>query len=149
MLVQSAFRSQLFLSVLAHSSISVVVDGDDAHLSRNYLFSRFLNPFTPKGDQDRISPYNINTISCRQVMRINTNTNQGIITRLLLQNQIPQTNITRIVWQTIRRITIEILGEKRVKRIDELVDFHLCKLCHFLHNRKIVKIVKFAKLIPF
>ena len=66
-----------------------------------------------------------------------------------IQNQIPQTNITRIVWQTIRRITIEILGEKRVKRIDELVDFHLCKLCHFLHNRKIVKIVKFAKLIPF
>ena len=81
MFVQSAFRSQLFLSVLAHSSVSVVDDGEDAHLSRNYSFLRFLNPFTPIGDQDRISPYNINTISCRQVMRINTNTNQGIINR--------------------------------------------------------------------
>ena len=28
------------------------------------------NPFTPMSDQDRISPYNINTISTRQVMRI-------------------------------------------------------------------------------
>ena len=31
------------------------------------------------GDWDRISPYNIDTISCRQVMRINTNINLGII----------------------------------------------------------------------
>ena len=30
-------------------------------------------------DQDRISPYNIDTISCRQVMRITTNINLGII----------------------------------------------------------------------
>ena len=29
-----------------------------------------VNPFTPTSDQDRISPYNINTISSRQVMRI-------------------------------------------------------------------------------
>ena len=28
------------------------------------------NPLTPTSDQDRISPYNINTISSRQVMRI-------------------------------------------------------------------------------
>ena len=28
------------------------------------------NPLTPTSDQDRISPYNINTISGRQVMRI-------------------------------------------------------------------------------
>ena len=27
-----------------------------------------LNPFTPSSDQDRISPYNINTISSRQVI---------------------------------------------------------------------------------
>ena len=32
--------------------------------------SSTLNPFTPTSDQDRISPYNINTISSRQVMRI-------------------------------------------------------------------------------
>ena len=30
-------------------------------------------------DQDRISPYNINTVSTRQVMRINKNINWGII----------------------------------------------------------------------
>ena len=29
--------------------------------------------FTLKSDQDRISPYNINTISSRQVMRIKKN----------------------------------------------------------------------------
>ena len=32
-----------------------------------------LNPFTPMSDQDRISPYNINIISSRQVMRIKKN----------------------------------------------------------------------------
>ena len=38
-----------------------------------------LNPFTPTSDQGRISPYNINTISSRQVMRIEKNINDGII----------------------------------------------------------------------
>ena len=37
------------------------------------------NPFTPTSDQDRISPYNINTISSRQVMRIEKNINYEII----------------------------------------------------------------------
>ena len=31
------------------------------------------NPLTPMGDQDRISPYNINALSIRQVMRIKRN----------------------------------------------------------------------------
>ena len=39
----------------------------------------FINPFIPTSDQDRISPYNINTISSRQVMRIEKNINHGII----------------------------------------------------------------------
>ena len=38
-----------------------------------------VNSLTPMSDQDRISPYNIDTISCRQVMRIKKNINQGII----------------------------------------------------------------------
>ena len=38
-----------------------------------------LNPFIPTSDQDRISPYNINTVSSRQVMRIEKNINYGII----------------------------------------------------------------------
>ena len=36
------------------------------------------NPLTPMSDQDKISPYNINTISSRQVMRIERNINLGI-----------------------------------------------------------------------
>ena len=38
-----------------------------------------INPLTPISDQDRISPYNINTISSSQVMRIKKNINKGII----------------------------------------------------------------------
>ena len=34
-----------------------------------------LNPLTPMSDQDRISPYNIHTISSRQVMRIKNKKN--------------------------------------------------------------------------
>ena len=41
--------------------------------------SKFFNPLTPMSDQDRISPYNISTISSRQVMRIKKNINLGII----------------------------------------------------------------------
>ena len=36
-------------------------------------FQSDLNPLSPMSDQDRISPYNINTISRRQVMRIKKN----------------------------------------------------------------------------
>ena len=45
-------------------------------------------------DQDRISPNNSNTISSRQVMRINKNSNQGIF---------GWTNIVRIVGLIVRR----------------------------------------------
>ena len=38
-----------------------------------------LPTLTPMSDQDRTSPYNIDTISSRQVMRIKKNINQGII----------------------------------------------------------------------
>ena len=34
-----------------------------------------LSPLIPMSDQDRISPYNIHTISSRQVMRIKKNIN--------------------------------------------------------------------------
>ena len=59
--------------------------------------------------RDRISPYNIDTISSKQVMRIKKNQLQDY---KLIQYQIPQTNIRRTVWQTERRITHEILGVK-------------------------------------
>ena len=38
----------------------------------------------------------------------------------LIQYQILQTNITRIVWQTIRRITNEILGIKGLNTVKGL-----------------------------
>ena len=38
---------------------------------------RNVNPLTPVSDQDRISPYYICTISCRQVMGIKENINYG------------------------------------------------------------------------
>ena len=53
-----------------------------------------LNPLTPMSDQDRISPYNINTTSSRQVMSIPKNLNLGIIS---WSNAKCWTNIMRIV----------------------------------------------------
>ena len=44
-------------------------------------------------DQDRISPYNVNAMSRRQVMRIKKN--NKLIDYKLIQYQILQTNITR------------------------------------------------------
>ena len=69
-------------------------------------------------DQDRISPYNICTISSRQVMRLKKISVRGLY---LVQYQIPQTNVTRTVWQTVRRITNEILGVKGLSQQSCLV----------------------------
>ena len=49
------------------------------------------NPLTPTSDQDRISPYNITTISSRQVMRIKT---CKLGNYWLIQDQILQTAVT-------------------------------------------------------
>ena len=38
-----------------------------------------INPFTPTSDRERISPYNINTISSKQEMRKEKNINYGMI----------------------------------------------------------------------
>ena len=46
--------------------IEIVASGD---------FQIFLNPLSPTSDLDRISPYTINMISSRQVMRIKKNIN--------------------------------------------------------------------------
>ena len=47
-------------------------------------------------DQDRISPYNIDTISSKQVMRKKEKYQLGDY--WLIQYQILQTNMTRTVW---------------------------------------------------
>ena len=59
------------------------------------------------GNQDRNSPYNINTIS---ISHKNKEKYQ-LGDYKLFQYPILQTNITRTVWQTVRRITDEIFGD--------------------------------------
>ena len=68
------------------------------------------NPLTSMSDQDRISPYNVNSISIRQVMRMKKNTSLRIF--WFIQYQILRNSIVKIVWQTVRRIFNEILSVK-------------------------------------
>ena len=53
-----------------------------------YYATSTIKLFTPMSDQDRISPYNINTVSSRQVMRIKNKLTRGLYN--LIQYQIPQ-----------------------------------------------------------
>ena len=69
----------------------------------------FVNPSTSMSDQDRISLYNINTITGRQAMRKKKYQLDGY---LLIQYQILRTNIARIILQIVRRINNEMLGVK-------------------------------------
>ena len=57
-------------------------------------------------DQDRISPYNIKQTSDENEEKYQLGDYK------LIQYQILQINITRVVRQTVRRITNEILGVK-------------------------------------
>ena len=64
-----------------------------------------INPLTPMSDQGRISPYNINTISTRWVMRIKKNiTLLGPILNSL------NYNIFGSIWLTLRRMA-NLIGE--------------------------------------
>ena len=69
-----------------------------------------LTPLTPVSDQDRNSPYyylyNINQMSDEN------KENYQLWDYKLIQYQILQTNIMRIIWQTVRRISNEILVVK-------------------------------------
>ena len=65
-------------------------------------------PLTFISDQKRISPYNNNTISSRQVMRLKN---------CWSRTKFSEKNIIRIVWKTVRRTTWWVLGSKRAKII--------------------------------
>ena len=52
---------------------------ENAGIGSDFEVCNCFNPFTPTSDQDRISPYSVNTISSRQVMRIEENINHWII----------------------------------------------------------------------
>ena len=62
----------------------------------------YINSWISTSDQDRIFRYNINKISTRQLERIKTNTNLGIIS---WSNTKFSELTLRIVWLTVRRIT--------------------------------------------
>ena len=84
----------------------------------------YLNPLTLMRDQDRISPYNIKQtnndnkekyqLSPYNIKQTNNDNKEKyqLGDYWLIQYKILQTNITRTVWQTVRRITNEILGVK-------------------------------------
>ena len=62
---------------------SLPKDGNTFSQTHYYLYIQTstsgINPLTPMGDKDRISPYSIHKISSRQVIRIKRNINKGII----------------------------------------------------------------------
>ena len=100
----------------------------NVHIASTLIGAAILrfNPLSLMSDQDRISPNNINTIPSIQVMRITKNINKG---NKLIQYQILQNNITRTVWQTVRRITNEILRVKGLKYPAVLLlYFHISKI---------------------
>ena len=73
-----------------------------------------ISSFALISDQNRFSHCNINTISSRQVMRIEKNINYGIIS--WSNTDFPTLISWRIVLQTVRRITNEILGVNGLKK---------------------------------
>ena len=54
-----------------------------------------LNPFTHISDQERISPYNVYTLTSRQVMRIKKNAIRGLVVNLT------NTKFSRLVSQKL------------------------------------------------
>ena len=64
-----------------------------------HVFAKVMNPLTVMGDQDRISPYNINTENIIQTSDKNKDKYQLRVS-LVDPRPILQTNITKIVWQT-------------------------------------------------
>ena len=125
------FLTQLILSI--SSSVTKFLQSFLIH-----LFHFGLKLLTPKSDQERISPYNINTISSRKGMGIKRNISIEGLLRYLIQYQIHQSNIIRIEWQTVRRITNEILG---VKWVNELkLKFLMIEQIQLSHNSLLAQI---------
>ena len=63
-----------FILIILMNGLAVLLWGE-----LRYRLLLGFSPLTPMSDQDRISPYNINTVSSRQVMRIEKNINLGMI----------------------------------------------------------------------
>ena len=80
----------------------------------------------------------MNTISSRKGMGIKRNISIEGLLRYLIQYQIHQSNIIRIEWLTVRRITNEILG---VKWVNELkLKFLMIEQIQLSHNSVLAQI---------
>ena len=75
-------------------------------MKSNFPLISLLVPFRPRQNFSLQYQYNIKQTSDENKEKYQLRDNR------LIQNQILQTNITRTVWQTVRRITNEILGVK-------------------------------------
>ena len=64
-----AMKVSLPIRMLTHHSLYIFYGKDKG----NQLALELFNPLTAMSDQDRISPYNIKTISIRQVIRVKKN----------------------------------------------------------------------------
>ena len=78
--------NQKFLDLPLHSAHHPTKTSSHSQSDQRYYGGKVshpcevnINPLPPMGDKDRISPYNINTISRRQVMRTKKSIIQGII----------------------------------------------------------------------
>ena len=80
--------------------------GEQLEVSCFLVKLKIMNPFTPMSNQDRISPDKIKQTSDENREKYKLGDYKQI------QYQILQTNITRTVWQTVKRIINEILGVK-------------------------------------
>ena len=90
-------------------------------------------------DRGRISPYNINTISSEQVMRIDKNNNYRILQLDPLPNS-PR-NTIRIVKETAGRIS-----NPRSERINHREDKYSIPILHFFIFLSYQNMIKRAKL---
>ena len=71
-----------------------------------------LNPITPMSDQDRISPYNINTISRKDEMRIRKISIRKLLVDLI---QILQTDIIRRDYHRVYRELLMRTWQKEIR----------------------------------
>ena len=76
---QQVFPLQVFHNIRLSSNFFVTFESIRIFSSLQYHEIPHFNPLTPISDQDRIPPYNIKTISSRQVIRMKKNISWGII----------------------------------------------------------------------
>ena len=71
-------ENERFNTNISNLFVFLTVRSTGLRLKITWFASYTVNPLTPMSDQDRISPYYIYTMSCKQVMRIKKNINYGI-----------------------------------------------------------------------